>query len=296
MSKLSKQLTTLSRLGGGGFKTVADRSKIASRFALRLAQLNIQIRDIKHIKTHHIEHYVHSRLDENISLRTLQNEMAMIRNLMATAGRSKLADPKHERLSNRALGIAGASRDGTKVAITQERFEEALNKINAKDEGVAIVMEVARYLGLRNEEAVQSAKSIKTWHQALLRGDEKVKVVFGTKGGRPRDTTVVHREKLLNTLERAVNYAHQHNGKLIDKPNLHSAKDRYINVMRRVGGFVHRESNHGLRYAYAQDVEKYYQQKGFSQKEAQALVSMDLGHGDGRGDYVKRVYSKTREE
>ncbi|MFN7073946.1 DNA-binding protein, partial [Proteus mirabilis] len=43
---------------------------------------------------------------------------------------------------------------------------------------------------------------------------------------------------------------------------------------------------------YAQDVEKYYLSQGFSQKEAYALTSMDLGHGDGRGDYIKRVYSQ----
>ncbi|OZR79729.1 hypothetical protein CIG41_25025 [Klebsiella pneumoniae] len=29
-----------------------------------------------------------------------------------------------------------------------------------------------------------------------------------------------------------------------------------------------------------------------SKKEAEALVSMDLGHGDGRGHYVARVYNK----
>ncbi|MFN7050350.1 DNA-binding protein, partial [Proteus mirabilis] len=51
-------------------------------------------------------------------------------------------------------------------------------------------------------------------------------------------------------------------------------------------------SNHGLRYAYAQDVEKYYLSQGVSPKEAYALTSMDLGHGDGRGDYIKRVYSQ----
>jgi len=37
---------------------------------------------------------------------------------------------------------------------------------------------------------------------------------------------------------------------------------------------------------------KYHLDKGFSQKEAEALVSMDLGHGDGRGHYVTRVYNK----
>ncbi|MBG2990007.1 DNA-binding protein, partial [Proteus mirabilis] len=36
MSKLSKQLTTLAKQGGGSFKTVSDRLKIASRIADRM--------------------------------------------------------------------------------------------------------------------------------------------------------------------------------------------------------------------------------------------------------------------
>lgn len=71
MSKLSRQLVTLARQGRGSFKTIADRSRIADRFSGRLAKLNIQIRDVKHIKTVHIEKYIHSRQSENISLRTL---------------------------------------------------------------------------------------------------------------------------------------------------------------------------------------------------------------------------------
>jgi len=61
--KLGKQLVTLARQGGGSFKTVSDRSKIASRFSERLATLNIQIRDVSHIKTKHIENYIRSRQD-----------------------------------------------------------------------------------------------------------------------------------------------------------------------------------------------------------------------------------------
>ncbi len=96
MSKLSKQLTTLAKQGGGSFKTVADRFKIASRIADRMAKLNIQICDVKHIKTNHIELYIKSRQEEGISKRTLQNEMAGIRNILAVAGRTKLASPRHE--------------------------------------------------------------------------------------------------------------------------------------------------------------------------------------------------------
>lgn len=35
-----------------------------------------------------------------------------------------------------------------------------------------------------------------------------------------------------------------------------------------------------------------YARDGYSEKEAYALVSMSLGHGDGRGRYVKAVYCR----
>ena len=51
-------------------------------------------------------------------------------------------------------------------------------------------------------------------------------------------------------------------------------------------------SPHSMRYAYARDRHNAYLKDGFSQKESLAMVSMDLGHGDGRGTYVKKVYLK----
>ena len=72
--QLCKQLVTLARQGRGSYKTVADRSRIAERFSERLSELNIQIRDVKHIKTSHIEKYIESRKADSLSLRTLQNE------------------------------------------------------------------------------------------------------------------------------------------------------------------------------------------------------------------------------
>ncbi|ELD5821806.1 integrase domain-containing protein, partial [Salmonella enterica] len=264
--------------------------------ALRLAGLNIQIRSAAQLKVRHIEQYIESRKNEGISRRTLQNEMSAVRQILNQAGRTKMADPNHERLSNKALGIDGASRAGTKTAITDERYYEALARIRIKDEGVAAVMQLSRYLGLRNEEAVQSVKSLKTWKQAVLSNKECVRVIFGTKGGRTRDTRIVDREKVLSAINNALVHAGNNNGKLIDRPSLKQAMDRYINVMRRDGGLKYENSNHALRYAYAQDAEKYYISKGFSPEEACALTSVDLGHGDGRGDYIKRVYSQKGEE
>ncbi|NBL92043.1 hypothetical protein GWI59_16975 [Proteus sp. G2673] len=67
----------------------------------------------------HIELHIKSRQEEGISKRTLQNEMAGIRSILAVAGRTKPASPQHEKLSNHALGLSNASRDGTKVAISE---------------------------------------------------------------------------------------------------------------------------------------------------------------------------------
>jgi len=292
--KLSKQLVTLARQGGGSFKTVSDRSKIASRFSERLATLNIQIRDVSHIKTKHIENYIRSRQDENISSRTLQNEMAAIRSILSQGGRNVLANPSHEKLSNQALNISGASREGTKVAISDERFKEIILTVSEKDRGIAIGIQLARYIGLRAEETVQSAKSINTWRKSLQAGENNVRVVFGTKGGRPRDATVFQKEKVLSLLNEAARYVEENNGKLIDKPSLHQALDRYHNVLRE-SGMTGVHSPHSLRYAYSQDAVNYHLGNGMSRKEAEALVSMDLGHGDGRGAYVARVYNRVDE-
>ncbi|HCD2002626.1 integrase domain-containing protein [Citrobacter farmeri] len=291
MAKLNKNLKTLARQAGGSFKTVSDRMKIADRFAERLLKLNVQIRDIKNIRTGHIELYMKSRLSEEISRRTLQNEMSAIRALLRVAGKTFMANPAHEKLSNQALGISETSRDGTKVAIPENYFRQVLTSVEKKDEGVAYALRLSRLLGLRTEETVQSAKSLRTWQKALFNGDEKIRVVFGTKGGRPRDTTVLDREATLSAINAALKYLKENNGKLIDKPSLHTAIERYRNVVREAG-LTGKYAPHSLRYAYSVDVMNLHMKNGFSKEEAQALASMDLGHGDGRGHYVARVYNK----
>ncbi|MBJ8986865.1 integrase domain-containing protein [Citrobacter koseri] len=291
MAKLNKNLKTLARQAGGSFKTVSDRMKIADRFAERLLKLNVQIRDIKNIRTGHIELYMKSRLSEEISRRTLQNEMSAIRALLRVAGKTFMANPAHEKLSNQALGISETSRDGTKVAIPDNYFRQVLTSVEKKDEGVAYALRLSRLLGLRTEETVQSAKSLRTWQKALFNGDEKIRVVFGTKGGRPRDTTVLDREATLSAINAALKHLKENNGRLIDKPSLHTAIERYRNVVREAG-LTGKYAPHSLRYAYSVDVMNLHMKNGFSKEEAQALASMDLGHGDGRGHYVARVYNK----
>ena len=292
MSKLSSEMKALAKKAGGSFKTVNDRIHITKRFSEHLRALNIQIQRVEQIKVRHIECYIQARLAQEIGKRTLQNEMASLRGVLQQAvlrqaGRRQVVE--HPRLTNKALGVSGASRNGTRRAITPEHYQQVMEKARAEDAGLAAALEIARLMGLRSQEAVQSSLSLKTWLKAIERGENRLKVVFGTKGGRPRHTTVLDTGAVRKALEKALLVADRHNGRLIDKPDLKMALESWHKQVIKVG-LKGEFSPHSLRYAWAQDAIRHYLAQGFSEKESLALTATDLGHGDGRGRWVKQVY------
>ena len=288
MTQLEREMKKLAQQAGGAFKTVDDRMALAERFSQRLVRdLNIQIRRVDQLKSRHIEDYIGARLAQGIKPRTLQNEMSAIRSLLREAGRTKLADS--ERLSSQALGLSGASREGTHLAITPALYQQVLTLAQQKDPGLAAVTELARVMGLRSQEAVQSVKSLNTWQQALERGDPKLTVVYGTKGGRPRETLILDREAVSQAVSTAMKVAEDRRDRLIDKPDLKSAMKYWRDQAARLG-MTGKYAPHSLRYAWAQEAITHYLAQGFSESEALALTAMDLGHGDGRGRYVAQVY------
>jgi hypothetical protein len=191
-------------------------------------------------------------------------------------------------MSNKVLGIAGTCRDGTKTPISDERLQELINKIN--DDGVRACLIIQRGLGLRAEEAVMGYKSLESWRRQLEMG-RPVTIIFGTKGGRPRDCRPGNVERAKAAVDFAISIATKQKGKLIAKPSKKQAKDRFTNSVS-AAGFVLKEAPHSLRYAFACDQLEHYMAQGFSVQESLALVAMDLGHGDGRGRYVVKVYAK----
>ena len=280
----------LAQQAGGSHKTVHDRIKLAQRFCERLVVAqNVQIRRIEQLKARHIEGYIRERLAQGMTKRSLQNEMAAIRNLLKQAGRDRLA--QSERLNNRSLGLSGASRNGTRQAITPEHYRHALETARAKDAGLAAALELSRLMGLRSQEAVQSARSLKTWQQALDRGESRLTVVFGTKGGRPREMVILDTGAVRKALDNANSVAESRHGRLIDKPDLKSAMKYWHSQASRIG-LTGVYSPHSLRYAWAQDAIRHYLAQRFNEKEALAMTAMDLGHGDGRGRYVAQVYGR----
>lgn len=293
MGKLGGEMKALAKKAGGSYKTMDNRIHIVQRFSRHLRSLNIQIQRVAQIKVRHVEGYIQDRLAQEIGLRTLQNEMAALRAVLQQAGRSQVAE--HSRLTNQSLGLAGASRNGTRQAITQEHYHRVLDTARGKDAGLAAALELARLMGLRSQEAVQSAQSLKTWKQAIDRGETRLTVIYGTKGGRPRETLILDAGAVRRALENALTVAEQRNGRLIDRPDLKSAMN-YWHKQAVSAGLTGAYSPHSLRYAWAQDAIRHYLAQGFSEKEALAMTAMDLGHGDGRGRYVAQVYGRREEE
>lgn len=129
MSKLSSEMKVLAKKAGGSFKTVNDRVHATKRFSQHLRELNIQIQ----------------RVEQDTGLRTLQNKMAALRSVLRLAGRRQVVE--HPRLTNKALGLSGASHNGTRRAITPEHYEKVMENAHAQDAGVAAAVEIARLMG-----------------------------------------------------------------------------------------------------------------------------------------------------
>src|SRR5690606_1281047 len=128
----------------------------------------------------------------------------------------------------------GTSRAGTKYAISEERLAVLSAKVLKLDVGVHACIELQRSLGLRAQEAVRSPESLATWRRALTKS-EKIEVVLGTKGGRPRYVDPADRERALKAVEAALRVCKAQGGVLIAKPDLKSAMARYTRTMAKAG-------------------------------------------------------------
>jgi hypothetical protein len=216
--------------------------------------------------------------------------MSHLRKILEKSGRHKIA--ASEALSNKALGIDGRSRQGTKTACPQEKYKQAYTAAKAKDARVAAVMQLQRTFGLRRQEAIRAGKSLKTWQKAITNGQNTVRLSYGAKGGRPRDILILDREQALLAVKEALSV--MKDGQLLDG-GLKEAKNYYSHAVAEVG-LTGEHSTHSLRYAWAQECLKSLERQGFDREEALALTSQYLGHGDGRGRWLKHVYMQGMEE
>ena len=281
------EIKAVVKAAGGSTLTRESRSANLTATAndLRLG-LNIQIKSFSGLRTQHLKDLVNHWNSEGQSTRTIQNKLAHLRAALRGVGREKFAaDPRN---SNAALGASGGSRSGTHTIHSEKALEE---RISALPEPFQAGARLQQTLGLRAQEAVQSNQSLRVWEKQIQAG-RPVMVLHGTKGGRPRSVSLLDqasKDRAIAAVREAIRVTEMQDGKLIPSSTLEGANRAYQRAMN-AAGFKGSEASHALRYAFAREqFAKYLEDLG-DKKEALSALSMDLGHGDGRGRYCEQVY------
>lgn len=279
------EIIAAARAAGGSFKTIQARTQMVGQLANYLQLQNIQIRHLADLKEKHIAAWIKSSKEVGISDRSCQNRLTAIRGCL----RVENLDRKADALQTSKFGVQNASRDGSRTAICSDVYRDRLALV--KDEGVRAALALQRELGLRQREAVMvRLDTLNRWEKEIMK-DSRISVVEGTKGGRSRSTLVYNPDAALRAIRHAKSIADAQRGRLIKVDGLKEAIDKFNN-QARAAGFIGKESPHSLRYAWAQDRIRAYLTAGLSHREALICTSHDLGHGDGRGRWVERVYSR----
>jgi integrase len=274
----------------GAHLTREARERTSRRFAAFCVSKGFtHLLDAADLRGKQIRIYIATRKKEGVTVRTLQNEMAHIRQILRASGRSSVADAPE--LSNKALEIGGGSRTGKKRAMTEgelDRFVQVASKLKRPGMGALLCLEW--HLGLRGNEAIHArVDTLERWDQELSRNG-KINVLAGTKGGRTRTVDIFDVDAARKAVRNALAIAREQGEFLVARRDgkrvggLKQARSIYHSWCRRHGVVPH-----AARYTFAQRQYVAYQ-KTFGDREALVAVSRDLGHGDGRGRWIRSVY------
>lgn len=289
MAKLHKLMSSLHQMGNkkGSHLTIDARKLTYEDFARAMFQKNYQIETTGQIRTKHLQIYAEVLLTRNLSPRTIDNKLGHLRTALRYAGKGAML--KEPAIINKALRGKGGSRVGSKTAMSNERYEYFKSRVQARNPGAALVMEMQRALGLRINEAVQGAcvDQLEAW--AIELKSNRVGIQRGAKTGRARVANIAVVERAQAAVDFALIAAKQNGGFVLHAKNGKSAYDQLRNIYFDVG-MKGKESSHSLRYAWSREQIQFYMDQGFSERQARKELSKDLGHGDGRARYVAMVY------
>ena len=121
-----------------------------------------------------------------------------------------------------------------------------------------------------------------------------VTVVHGTKGGRRRVVdfnTGDAKFAAIKSVENALKILEIQND-LIERKNMQGDCRKYQRELA-TAGFTGAQASHSLRCSWAKaQYLRHMTATEENKKESLSRLSLDLGHGDGRGRYCKQVYLK----
>lgn len=282
------------RMGQGATRTREEKHATFVDLHNYLKSQRFGVVEPQQLSLKHVRGYVEHLKERGVGVRSIQNRLSHIRCALRGEGMGAKADSPE--WANPSLGVVSppGSRLGKHRGLTNAELAAAQRAAAAWDERgreFAVLSELQASFGLRAQEAVQSAPTLSDWQRALQEG-RPIQVIYGTKGGRPRATFVPNelRPRAQAAVDAALKLqADRQLGHLVASANLQAARDRYRHTCAQAGlsGEI---SSHGLRYAWAAARYREYRRDGLDDSEALRRVSLDLGHGDGRGRYISSVY------
>ncbi|MDR3415265.1 MAG: integrase domain-containing protein [Nevskia sp.] len=295
MSRKTELEADLKRVGfqlGGASLTRQARTATFQTFAKTMHDLKYGIQRASQIGGRHLKAFVAARMAKGVSTGTLANEASHLRAVLEQVGKQGLA--RNPEYSNKALGIEQRSRIGTKLPLSDPAFNAFKDKMETSGRsGTGATLELQRHLGARAAEAIRAgqADTLSRWERELKESGF-VRVIEGTKGGRPRDVHPANPDRALAAIQAAqavLQTTGQPHLVVRDDGTPAASLKQAMNIYRNI---CHREGiqSHSARYAFAQERAAAYMAQGLSEREARAATSLDLGHGDGRGRYVASVY------
>ena len=229
--------------------TLADRSEFYSRMVRELHAMGYRILDIRQLKPKHVEALMQRWEAAGLSASTLQKRFSHLKVLcgwlgkasMLRAGASYLDDP--ERFQRRYE--AGYDHSWTAQGVDPL---DKIAEIAEDDPDVARVLRLQYAFGLRVQEA-----SLLNPARDVLEPDG-LRVVAGTKGGRPR-AVPIETEAQRTLLREAENQARRTGHSMIPPHyDLKQWLTRCYTVLARHGVTrKHGLVTHGLRHQYAND-------------------------------------------
>jgi hypothetical protein len=285
-------VAVMARLGGSHLTREA-RERTAAKFStLMYAAGYTHLASPADISGKHLRAYVAARQTESPGMRTLQNELAHLRSVLRSVGKQAMASAAE--LSNEAIGISGGSRLGSKTAMSNEDFMTITERAERQNRpGMAALLRLERHIGLRGNEAIHAREDTLSRWERELQANGRITVLAGTKGGRPRTVDVLDRASASAAILSALAVCAKQGGFLVTRANGSAAGG-----LKQARGIYHSWAHrngiqpHLARYAFARDQLDGYLTRGYSSREALMSVSHDLGHGDGRGRWVKSVYMR----
>lgn len=264
----------------------------AIRRCISFLAKQFHLKDLRQVRSVHLQALAADFLDDGNSIRSAQNYLAHVRFLLRKSGRGELL--KHPHTSNSSLGISGADRSGVRDPLEELTMVEFARQARALEPGVACVIELGYFMGLRVQEGVMAGPDLARWEDLLRHATSdmpELRVSRGTKGGRIRQVGIFDVAETLNAIARARAVARSNGGCLIPG-DLRQAIARVYTICFGIG-LMGAQSPHAARDGYCCQLIRHLHVLGWSEREALAKAANALGHGAQRTDWVRTVYGQT---